>query len=53
MEHNVYNGAIRRQISKSIKTTHFCARITISDILTFAICDIKYYGQGRGVQHSQ
>ena len=54
MEHNIRNGAVRWQISKSIKDiTHFAPAFTNSEILAFQIVDVENVGQGRVVQHSQ
>ena len=55
MEHNIHNGAVLWQISKSIKDiTYFLAlTFTNSEMLTFQIFDHENVRQYRKVQYSQ
>ena len=44
MEHNIRNGDIQMQISKSIKATaRFCASLAISEVSAFQFWSLKIY----------
>ena len=53
MEYNIRSGVIRWQISRFKTIIHLCAiALTVSEILTFQICDLENLGQGYELQHS-
>ena len=52
-DYNVHSGAIRWRISTSVKDVRgiFATVLTVSEILTFQMCDLENIDDG--VQHSQ
>ena len=53
-DYNTRNGAIQWKLSTFVKVvTNFVISLTVSEILTFQICDHENLGQGHEVQRLQ
>ena len=54
-DYNIQNDVIRWRISTSLNVIGliFATALTVSEILTFQVCDIETIGQGHEVQQSQ